>query len=203
MPLSEAAKQHRKAQSKEYYKRTIERRRAVHNSYYAKNKVRILARNKLYRAENKDKQYTYPSLSRERRRVYEKRWKELNPEKVSRAIESCRLKKLYGISLAQYEKMFASHSGLCDACGCQPTGKRAKAKLQVDHCHGTGFIRGLLCGNCNTALGMLSDSPDKIVKLLLYVKKNNPDRKEAERLAKVDAELYEGDRRILRSLAHG
>ena len=42
-------------------------------------------------------------------------------------------------------------------------------RLAVDHCHETGDVRGLLCAACNTALGLLKDDPDRIVKLLDYL----------------------------------
>lgn len=43
--------------------------------------------------------------------------------------------------------------------------------LAVDHCHTTGLIRGLLCFNCNAALGLLKDNTDTIGKLLFYLQK--------------------------------
>lgn len=39
----------------------------------------------------------------------------------------------------------------------------------VDHCHATGKVRGILCGNCNTALGKLGDSVESIKKVLKYL----------------------------------
>ena len=33
-----------------------------------------------------------------------------------------------------------------------------RSKANVDHCHDSGAIRGILCQNCNTAVGLLSDN---------------------------------------------
>lgn len=44
----------------------------------------------------------------------------------------------------------------------------------ADHCHTTGCIRGLLCGNCNTGLGMFRDDPGTILLACLYVLRSMP-----------------------------
>jgi hypothetical protein len=41
--------------------------------------------------------------------------------------------------------------------------------LHVDHDHGTGRYRGVLCRDCNLALGLLKDSPARMEKLARYV----------------------------------
>lgn len=53
----------------------------------------------------------------------------------------------------------------CDICGREPK-DRAHA---VDHDHATGKLRGILCGPCNTALGMLRDSPDLMRRAAAYI----------------------------------
>lgn len=70
-----------------------------------------------------------------------------------------RLRK-FGLTLSDYEFMaeFQNH-----ACGiCKTPQSKLQRKLAVDHCHSTGRIRGLLCSNCNTALGLLRDNPESI-----------------------------------------
>lgn len=41
----------------------------------------------------------------------------------------------------------------------------------VDHDHETLEVRGLLCRNCNTGLGMFGDSDEKIQKAIEYMRK--------------------------------
>ncbi len=64
------------------------------------------------------------------------------------------LMSFYGIGLAEYDRLFKSQDGRCAICR-RPSTKN----LYVDHDHATGVLRGLLCGPCNSALGMLCDSP--------------------------------------------
>jgi hypothetical protein len=47
--------------------------------------------------------------------------------------------------------------------------ERHKLKLVVDHCHSSGEVRGLLCHNCNRALGLLKDSVDSLMRAARYL----------------------------------
>ncbi|ADF42419.1 endonuclease VII [Synechococcus phage S-CBS2] len=64
------------------------------------------------------------------------------------------LRRDYGITLEQYEEMDQKQGGVCSICSSRPGSRR----LSVDHCHSTGKVRGLLCSNCNTAIGLLGDN---------------------------------------------
>jgi len=74
------------------------------------------------------------------------------------------LKRLYGISPAEYDALLAKQGGACAICR-----KRAKGRLCVDHCHVTGTVRGLLCNECNCALGYLKDDQASLVAALAYL----------------------------------
>ncbi len=57
--------------------------------------------------------------------------------------------------------MFVAQGGVCAICEQPETAQRSgRAKwLAVDHDHGTGAVRGLLCSNCNPMLGYAKDDP--------------------------------------------
>jgi hypothetical protein len=65
------------------------------------------------------------------------------------------LRRVFGMSLEQYNAMIDFQAGLCAIC-CEPM--NPKADTQVDHCHRTGFVRGLLCSHCNLTLGRMHDA---------------------------------------------
>jgi hypothetical protein len=70
---------------------------------------------------------------------------ELEPVVVAR--RSPRRREL-GVTVEQYDELLASQHGGCAICGAPPKTRR----LDVDHDHRTGKIRGLLCHRCNRAL---------------------------------------------------
>jgi len=77
----------------------------------------------------------------------------------------------YGITLMQYDQMISDQNGCCKICGTNEPGKNRK-RFSVDHNHDTGQVRGLLCGSCNSALGLLKDSPIILQSALIYLSTN-------------------------------
>ncbi|WP_265559864.1 endonuclease VII domain-containing protein [Streptomyces hygroscopicus] len=63
-----------------------------------------------------------------------------------------RLKRPYGITEAEHDALIASRGGVCCISLSAPA-------THVDHCHETGRVRGVLCFNCNSGLGLLRDDP--------------------------------------------
>jgi Autographiviridae endonuclease VII len=60
----------------------------------------------------------------------------------------------HGLSLEDYDAMLAQQHGACGIC--EIPFQRTPC---IDHCHVTGLVRGLLCNNCNLAIGNLQDNP--------------------------------------------
>lgn len=63
------------------------------------------------------------------------------------------------------EVLYERQGGLCAVCG-QPDARR---ELSVDHCHETGYVRGLLCSTCNLGLGMLGDDLLGLRRVVAYL----------------------------------
>lgn len=101
-----------------------------------------------------------------KKRALSKKWLADNPEKA----RNYDLKKNYGITLAQYNALLTSQNGVCAICQKLCTSGMA---LSVDHIHGTNpaIVRGLLCGNCNNALGRLKDSPQLCLAAASYLQR--------------------------------
>ena len=79
-----------------------------------------------------------------------------------------RLRAVYGLSPEKYDSMLASQNMVCDACAGPSSDPRG---FFVDHNHDTGKVRGLLCGKCNSALGLADDSIEKLEALIAYLKR--------------------------------
>lgn len=77
------------------------------------------------------------------------------------------LKKTYGISLDQYKKMLIKQKSCCAICDRHES--KFKYGLYVDHNHKTGNVRGLLCTNCNTAVGAVKESPEMCYATVFYL----------------------------------
>ena len=78
------------------------------------------------------------------------------------------LRQLYRIGHEDYERMLADQGGTCIACPATPESQR-HGRLHVDHNHETGEVRGLLCHNCNTAIGLLKEDVARFAALTTYL----------------------------------
>lgn len=78
------------------------------------------------------------------------------------------MKRNYGMTFQKYDEMLSAQNGLCAICASPPPDHHKK-RLNIDHCHSTGRVRGLLCDACNRALGLFKDSPDVLLKAISYL----------------------------------
>jgi Recombination endonuclease VII len=133
-------REERLACSRASYHAHKEERRAYMRAYYLAHRDEIIARRRQERAAG------------------------IVKPKDPRVARASRLQRVYGISLAGYEALFARQGGACAIC------KRSGLPLCVDHCHVTGWVRGLLCRSCNTALGFLRDDPRVVTAAGAYLR---------------------------------
>ena len=124
---------------------------------YEKHKDSVLERHKQYYREHQDKA-----------REYGKRYYEEHPEVSRRAS----LKWAHGITPEEYDELLAKQEGKCAICGRGQDD--LPRRLAVDHNHTTGKVRGLLCDNCNTAVGLLHENLLWTQKMLDYLTGGNP-----------------------------
>lgn len=118
--------------------------------YYKKYRKKWDAYNKAWRLRNP-----------EQAKLISKRWKAKNKDKTN----SARLKYKYNISLDEYNRIHRFQNGLCGICH-----KESKRTLVVDHCHDSKKVRGLLCNDCNIAIGFMKDDVEILKSAIKYLK---------------------------------
>ncbi len=72
----------------------------------------------------------------------------------------------YGLTLEEYDVILETQKGVCAICSEAPEGN-----LHIDHNHITNEVRGLLCGKCNRAIGLLNDDVSLFSKAINYLNK--------------------------------
>lgn len=105
-----------------------------------------------------------PEKVREWARARQARYRAKHPD---RAWEHD-LRREYGLSVAQYNSMLIAQGSACAICRLPD---RHGRRLAVDHDHRTNKVRGLLCGDCNWALGLFEDDPKRVRAALRYLKR--------------------------------
>lgn len=125
---------------------------------------------KAYNKQQQKKRRQVPEV-REQRNRYKREYCQRPYVKLSK--KNQKLKQNYGITLEQYNQMFAEQKGLCAICGEKETTKNQYKlrQLSVDHNHITGQVRSLLCSNCNLLLGCAKDNKEILLKAILYLSK--------------------------------
>jgi hypothetical protein len=108
--------------------------------------------------------YANDAEYRERILARQRAWSVANRDKVRASARDNYIKRLYGISRADYDALFERQGWLCAICR-----KPSKQRLCVDHCHVTGMIRGLLCRQCNSGLGCLGEDQRALVAAVAYL----------------------------------
>jgi len=125
-------------------------RKAYQAAWYQRNKERLGVKGLAWQRANPEKTCAYTA-----------RWRERNPQKVLNA----KLRAAYGISSEIFRALEIAQQGECLICGSKP----AKGRLNVDHNHDTGKVRGLLCNTCNRGMGYLRDDPVLLRQAALYL----------------------------------
>lgn len=141
--------------------------RAEYNKkYYASNKDTIKAK----RLERKEANIL--SWKKGNRKRAE-RWRKTNPE-AYRAVSLRRDLKKFGLNEGDYNALLVKQDYKCAICGRADSGSKRTRRLAVDHDHSTGVVRGLLCDNCNRAIGLFKDDPNSLQRAASYLRTQDP-----------------------------
>lgn len=85
--------------------------------------------------------------------------------------QRARLKRM-GLDEATHVRMYHEQGRRCAICHFEPADRY---DLAIDHDHGTGHVRGLLCGNCNTGLGFFKDDVAALGRAAEYLQVDRSD----------------------------
>jgi len=97
------------------------------------------------------------------------KYKELNRDKVRLQQRISKRKKLTNFTNEMFESKLMAQENLCAICKTDTPGGRGS--FHADHDHATGQARGVLCHNCNIALGNFKDNPEILQAAIEYLKK--------------------------------
>lgn len=100
---------------------------------------------------------------------YKKAWLLEHPERSKEFDLQVRLKR-YGLSVEDFKRMYDQQEGGCAICG------RELDRIDIDHDHLIGHVRGLLCHSCNIGLGAFKDNPAILSKAIQYLIGIKPDQ---------------------------
>lgn len=92
-------------------------------------------------------------------------WREENPEKINKQSIWDKRDKVYGITKEQYFKIIERQKEKCGICKAFIDESSA-----VNHNHETGIVRGILCRQCNSGLGMFKDNIESLKAAIKYLK---------------------------------
>lgn len=97
-------------------------------------------------------------------------WRARNLEKYRAAARArnrrSNMKNKYGITEEQYSELLNKQGHVCAICGCNKPESREWA---IDHCHITNKVRGILCHQCNTAIGLMQDNVEILSAAIDYL----------------------------------
>jgi hypothetical protein len=114
---------------------------------------------------------------KKRHRVGMRNWRNKNRHHCRLVKADWDLRKIFGITYEKYKEMFDRQNGKCAICHKEGNGRGRGVlrPLAVDHCHTTKRIRGLLCSDCNTAIGLLRENVEVLKSAILYLRRKKND----------------------------
>lgn len=136
------------------------------NTTHCKNGLHEWKEENIYQYTDKNGHIVkYCKLCREVSKGPKENWKKL----VSSYNRKSCLRRLYNMTLEEYDEKLKGQDNKCAICGIKD--KDLNKTMHIDHCHKTGKIRGLLCKNCNNGLGFFNDNENNLLEAYNYLLK--------------------------------
>jgi len=166
-------REYKLAQNKKWRDGHKKRLAALTSRWYKANRKRHCAQTsaarRLRKSKNPEKFYALENKRAEAWRIKNRkhwrdlarRWKAKNPRRVKELLR----RHLYGIEPEDFNQLLAKQKNRCSIC----RDSFSKQTPNVDHCHNTKKIRGLLCRRCNQGLGFFRDSKKFLRRAIRYL----------------------------------
>jgi len=107
-------------------------------------------------------------------------WRNRHPEAYKRLTKNANLRKKFGITVEDYERMYKAQNGLCAICqkpekytSKNPQSSGQLLSLAVDHDHASIRVRALLCMDCNKGLGCFGEDILRLQAAIEYLRKHS------------------------------
>jgi len=138
----------------------------------------INAKRRAERKANENQERTRRAVDRELngdwKNERDRNWRATHREHL----QAYQRQRSFGLSPEQFAAMLDEQNDLCAVCHVHmesrgellPTGRK-RTGICVDHDHVTGKVRGLLCSNCNKALGLFHDDPVALEAAAAYLRR--------------------------------
>lgn len=98
-------------------------------------------------------------------------WRKANEKSHRLSIRKTKAKLKYGLNLDEINKLLEAQNNCCAICKKELSFSAVDKsdKPHIDHCHITGIVRGILCLQCNTGIGMFGDSSNLLSEAKSYL----------------------------------
>ena len=134
---------------------TNEQRRAYQREWHRNNPDKAKKKSE----QMKQWRATHPEYIK----AHREEWRTQHPQESREHQKRNRYKTKYGLTLEEVTQILTDH-GHCDICN-------GAVLLCIDHDHSTGQVRGVLCRDCNLALGLVKDDLNTLEKMIGYLLK--------------------------------
>ena len=155
----------------ERYKLYRERKKLQHKKYIENLKLnpeeyaKFLEKQKISKKRSSQR-----PESRKKRNEYLREYCKKNKDKIKNYTSRSSIEwkkrniaRRYNITIEYYNDILNKQQGRCLLCNIIPK------KIVVDHCHSSGKVRGLLCNECNTAIGLFKENIEVFKKAIDYL----------------------------------